>query len=151
MEECNYETSVIPSSLEPTEASISHIAKETIEPILAGELRLPAPEEESCFCSIQDQVDQTIVRHLPPEFWGSRFYMDSSTVLEPLSTHHLPPSRDTVLEALCEIANSKEPKIMQMVHTRFSRKRSKRYLKELCRSYSTVVDEALGITNVSKS
>ena len=143
MEACSYETNVAPSSLEPTEVSLTHIPKETIEPILAGELRLPAPEEESCFRSIQDQVDQTIVRRLPPEFWGSRFYMDSSTVLKPVSTHHLPPSHTTVLDTLCEIANHKEPKIMQMVHTRFSRKRSKRYLNELCRSYATIVDEAL--------
>ena len=141
MEKCSYETSVIPSSLEPPEASIDHIPKETIEPILAGELRLPVPEEESCFRSIQDQVDQTIVRRLPPEFWGSRFYMDSSTVLKPISTHRLPPPRSAILDALCEIANHKEPQIMQMVHTRFSRKRSKRYLKDLCRSYATVVDE----------
>ena len=140
-EKCSYETNVILSSLEPTEAFISHIPKETIEPILAGELRLPAPEEESCFRSIQDQVDQTIVRRLPPEFWGSRFYMDSSTVLKPVSTHRLPPSRSAVLDTLCEIANHKEPQIMQNVHTRFSRKRSKRYLKDLCRSYATVVDE----------
>ena len=127
-------------NVEPVNAEVFSVSEEDIESILAGELRLPYPiENEEPIQSIQDQLDTSIVRNLPPEFWGSRFYLDSSTVLACSPVQKLPPAYDDLLQKLVCIANRKEPRIMQVVHTRFSRKRSNRYLNELCSSFSTIV------------
>ena len=127
-------------SVEPVNADVFCVSEEDIGSILAGELRLPYPiENEDAFQSIQDQLDTSIVRNLPPEFWGSRFYLDSSTALTCSPVQTLPPAYDDLLQKLVCIANRKEPRIMQVVHTRFSRKRSNRYLNELCSSFSTIV------------
>ncbi|KAK8809365.1 hypothetical protein WA171_000949, partial [Blastocystis sp. BT1] len=131
-------------SVEPVNADVFCVSEEDIESILAGELRLPYPiENEDAFQSIQDQLDTSIVRNLPPEFWGSRFYLDSSTALTCSPVQTLPPAYDDLLQKLVCIANRKEPRIMQVVHTRFSRKRSNRYLNELCSSFSTIVKPSI--------
>lgn len=140
MEQTQYCEKKWDTCLEPVDVDLFSVPEENIESILAGELRLPFPiHNEEAIKSIQDQLDETIVRCLPPEFWGSRFYLDSSTTLSCPPTQTLLPAYEDLLQMLVSVANRKEPRIMQAVHTRFSRKRSRRYLNDLCYSFSTIV------------
>lgn len=117
----------------------SSVSKQDLEAILAGELPLPSSKEDTDKVhSIQHQLDMMIVEKLPSVFWGSRFYIPSATVGKSASvgSARLPSAKEDVLHTLVNIANHKEPRIMQVVHTRFSRKRSERYLSELISSFS---------------
>lgn len=140
MEPIQYCETKCDPTIEPVNADVFSVSEEDIDSILAGELHIPRSiENEEAFQSIQDQLDDSIVQNLPPEFWGSRFYLDSSTALACLPVQKLPPAHDDLLQRLVCIANRKEPRIMQVVHTRFSRKRSNRYLNELYSSFSPLV------------
>ena len=118
----------------------SSVSKQDLEAILAGDLPLPSSKEDNTdkVHSIQHQLDMMIVEKLPSVFWGSRFYVPSATVRKSTSvvSTRLPSAKEDVLHTLVNIANHKEPRIMQVVHTRFSRKRSERYLSELISSFS---------------
>lgn len=121
------------------------ISDKEIDSILAGELPFSFPrEDEDAFRDIQSQLDNRIVKTLPSEFWGSRFYMPSTSCLDisspALSSVVSVTHNDRkLLKALTDIANHKEPRIMQVVHTRFSRKRTEHYLSDLATSFSSLV------------
>lgn len=129
------------------DSSISSMSKKEIDSILAGELPPPSPregEDEDAFQDVQSRLDKRIVEILPSEFWGSRFYMPSTSFLDIPSPSLSPVISVTrndrnLLKSLTDIANHKEPRIMQVVHTRFSRKRTKQYLSDLATSFSSLI------------
>ena len=123
------------------------MSEKEIDSILAGELPPPflhEDEDEDVFRDVQSRLDKRIVETLPSEFWGSRFYMPSSSFLDIPSSSlssvvSVTRSDRNLLNALTSIANHKEPRIMQLVHTRFSRTRTKQYLSDLAVSFSSLV------------
>ena len=128
------------------DSSITSVSEKEIDSILSGEIPLPLScEDEDDFRELQSRLDKRIVDILPSEFWGSRFYMPSTSFLDIPSPSLSPMVAVThndrqLLKALTDIANHKEPRIMQVVHTRFSRKRTKHYLSDLATSFSSLVE-----------
>lgn len=106
------------------------IPEDSLFPILAGEQPVPVPRNNYwAFRSVQQQLDEYIVKTLPKEFWGSEFYLASSKHLE--RSEPLPVRSEVGLEAdvevadvLCEKANAMQVDMLKFFRKRVSKKRA---------------------------
>lgn len=123
------------------------IPEESLFGILSGEEPIPIPKgNESAFEAIQGQLDDYIVDHLPKEFWGSRFYINSNVEIDfpPFDLNryskHMKRDRKMIKKMITQ-ANLVDMNLLRFYNKRFSRTRTSKYLDELCERFGQFVDE----------
>lgn len=125
-----------------------NIPEESLFGILAGEQPVPVPNDNDlAFQAIQGQLDEYIIEHLPKEFWGSRFYLDSKEVIEtppfPSSYHKHKRKDIQTIHKLTSIANHADSNLLRFYNSRLSRIRTNQFLDTLCEQYKDFIDERL--------
>lgn len=130
-----------------TKPDMWSIPEESIFGIIAGEEPIPIPKgNEDAFRAIQGQLDEYIVSHLPEEFWGSQFYLDSTTELNvpsfDISRYAKYKKADKkLIQKMVSKANSIDMNLLRFYNKRFSRKRTAKYLDALCDRFAKFIDE----------
>lgn len=136
-----------PSNQVLTDSNTWSIPDESLFAILAGEEPLPCPiNNEDAFQSIQSQLDSYIVDRLPKEFWGSKFYLTSSSQVDPpsyQSSSYMKYKKKDIrtIHRMTNIANSVDTSLLRFYNRRFSPSRTSRFLDTLCDRFSSFIDK----------
>lgn len=125
------------------------VPDDSIFPILAGEQPLPVPRNNYwAFRSVQQQLDEYIVKTLPKEFWGSEFYLASSKHLErseplPLRSEMEVDADVELADALSEKANAMDVDMLKFFRKRISKKRAMKAITECGDKLKDIVGDEL--------
>ena len=127
--------------------SLVKLSDENLFRMLADEIPVPSLSEDSKEGGqVRGRLDRYIVDTLPREFWGSRFYLDSDVVVEreqspeAEQTKKLVDAGSSLIDELASIVNSKDIHVLSHFNSRFSRRRTKRFLDSVQSDTQYVVD-----------